>query len=147
MEKILLAVDGSKSSIKAAKKTAEITESLKSEVTIITVMETNDITLKNIETYLPDKTTEELRDLDKENLAKRGEEILEKAADFFKSKKVKKVVKYGNPADVICDYAEESEIDIIILADKGIGGVKRFFLGSISDKVMRYANSSVLIVR
>ncbi|MBS3811656.1 MAG: universal stress protein [Halanaerobiales bacterium] len=147
MEKLLVAVDGSKSSMKAAEKAAELNKSLKYEVTIITVMETRDIEIKNIDTYTPNTTTEELRNLNKEHLAERGEEILEKAADFFKSDKVKKVVKFGNPAYIICDYAEEKSIDIIILADKGIGGVKRFFLGSISDKVMRHSKSSVLIVR
>ncbi|MDZ7671916.1 MAG: universal stress protein [Halanaerobiales bacterium] len=48
---------------------------------------------------------------------------------------------------MICEYAENNGFDIIVLADKGIGGVKRFFLGSISDKVLRHAKVSVLVVK
>ncbi|PUU86972.1 Universal stress protein family protein [Halanaerobium congolense] len=36
---------------------------------------------------------------------------------------------------------------MIVIADKGLGKVKRFLLGSISDKVVHHAQTSVLVVK
>jgi len=149
MEKILLAVDGSEKSKQAADKLAEMVKSIESEVDIITVLESPDIKLREVDAYIPDKTIEELREMNKEEIKEKAEQILKEAEEHFKDidVKLKKIIKYGDPADVICDYAEENDIDMIVLADKGIGGIKRFFLGSITSKVVRHAKSSVMIVK
>ncbi len=149
MEKILLAVDGSESSRKAADKVAELVKSLESEVTLITVLESSDIKLREVDAYIPDKTIEELREINREEMKKKGKKVLKEAAEHFTGvdTKLKKIIKHGDPADVICDYAEENDIDMIVLADKGIGGIKRFFLGSITEKVVRHAQNSVMIVK
>ncbi|WP_257286673.1 universal stress protein [Halanaerobium congolense] len=76
--------------------------------------------------------------------------MVDEAVDFFKKRdvRIKKVVKIGDdPADEICDFAENNEIDMIVIADKGLGKVKRFLLGSISDKVVHHAQTSVLVVK
>ena len=53
----------------------------------------------------------------------------------------------GGPAEYICKEAENNDYDLIILADTGEGGVKRFLLGSTSDRVVRHAETSVMIVK
>lgn len=150
MNKILLAVDGSESSKKAANKTVEFAKSLDFKVTIITVLDTSTIELSELQSYRPEDSLEELIEKNEKELELKGQEILKEAASFFKEKniKVKKVVEYDNdPAEKICNYAEEEGFDLIVLADKGLSAVKRFFLGSISDKVVRHANTSVLVVK
>jgi len=74
---------------------------------------------------------------------------LDEAAQFLEKENIKvaKKVYEGNPAEKICQVAEEEDYDMIVVADKGLGGIKRFFLGSISDKVVRHANTSVLVVK
>jgi len=145
----LLAVDGSDSSLKAAEKTSELTEFHESQVSILTVLDISKIELSELQSYRSEKSLDKLIEKNKGDMNKKGKQILNEAAEYFKGKntEIKKIIKYGDAADVICDYAEEKNFDFIILADKGLSGVKRFFLGSISDKVVRHAKSSVIIVR
>lgn len=150
MRKILLAVDGSESSKKAAVKTVDFSTLLNSEVTIITVLDKSTIELSEIQSYRSKDSLEELIEKNEKKLELRGRKILKEAASYFKEKniEVEKVIKYDNdPAEKICNYAEENNFDIIVLADKGLSAVKRFFLGSISDKVVRHANISVLVIK
>lgn len=149
MRKLLLAVDGSKSSHKAAMKAADLGSAMDCEITIITVLDFSTLELSEIQSYRPIDSLEDLIRRNKSELQKSGEHILEEAEKYFKEKEIEvnKVLEYGDPADMICEFAENNDFDIIVLADKGMGGVKRFFLGSISDKVIRHAKTSVLVVK
>ncbi|UCH72324.1 MAG: universal stress protein, partial [Thermoplasmatales archaeon] len=62
-------------------------------------------------------------------------------------KKVDIDVESGDPADEILLAAKKHEADIIIVGYKGYGKEGRFLLGSVTDKVVRHASTSVLVVR
>jgi len=62
-------------------------------------------------------------------------------------KKVNIAVESGDPADEILMSAKKHEADIIVLGYKGYGKEGRFLLGSVTDKVVRHAGVSVLVVR
>lgn len=53
----------------------------------------------------------------------------------------------GHPSQEIVGAAEREQADLIVLGARGLGAVQRFFLGSVSDKISKYADCSVLIVR
>ncbi|MGH2853720.1 MAG: universal stress protein [Solirubrobacteraceae bacterium] len=56
--------------------------------------------------------------------------------------------RQGDPADAILDVAEEKNADLVIVANKGMTGIKRHLPGSSAPKkVFRRAPCSVLIVR
>jgi nucleotide-binding universal stress UspA family protein len=55
--------------------------------------------------------------------------------------------RQGDPADAILDVAEEQNVDLVIVGNKGMTGAKRFLLGSVPNKVSHHAPCSVLIVR
>ena len=57
------------------------------------------------------------------------------------------MVESGDPADEILITAKKCDADIIILGYKGYGKEGRFLLGSVTDKVVRHATTSVLVVR
>ncbi len=57
------------------------------------------------------------------------------------------VVESGDPADEILLSARKHEADVIIIGYKGYGKEGRFLLGSVTDKVVRHASTSVLVVR
>lgn len=59
---------------------------------------------------------------------------------------VTKAVEDGQPAEKIVDYAEASGIDLIIMSTHGRGGVRRFLVGSITDKVIRSTHLPVLVI-
>jgi nucleotide-binding universal stress UspA family protein len=53
----------------------------------------------------------------------------------------------GDPAEVIIQVASEQQADLIIVGSRGLTGIKRFLLGSVSEKVSRHAPCSVMIIR
>jgi nucleotide-binding universal stress UspA family protein len=53
----------------------------------------------------------------------------------------------GDPAEAILDTAKEQKADLIVVGDRGLSGVQRFLLGSVSQKVSEHAACNVLIVR
>jgi nucleotide-binding universal stress UspA family protein len=53
----------------------------------------------------------------------------------------------GDPAEVIIEVANEQQADLIVVGSRGLTGIKRFLLGSVSNKVSHHAPCSVMIVR
>jgi len=60
---------------------------------------------------------------------------------------VESVILEGNPADEIVDFAEENDIDLIVMGTLGRTGIQRFLLGSVAENVVRHAKKAVLVVR
>lgn len=56
-------------------------------------------------------------------------------------------VVYGDPAEELIRFAQQEEIDVIVIGSTGKGFLKRKFLGSVSHKVVRDAKCSVYVVR
>jgi nucleotide-binding universal stress UspA family protein len=56
-------------------------------------------------------------------------------------------VRYGDDAEEILDHAALQEIDLVAMSTHGRSGVKRFFLGSVAEKVLRHAPKPVYLVR
>jgi nucleotide-binding universal stress UspA family protein len=56
-------------------------------------------------------------------------------------------VLVGHPAEQIIHRAGTAHADLVILGHRGTSGFQRWMMGSVSDKVTRYAHCPVLIVR
>ncbi len=143
MDKILLAVDGSDSCNKAVVKTNELAEKLNAEVTVLTVVE------RYMAPEIYSKMEAEKEILEDRKIEEKGKEIVDSCINIFGNNKLKinKLVKKGRPAEVICKVAEDGDYDLIILADLGRNAVKKFLLGSTTEKVVRHAKTSVLVVK
>jgi nucleotide-binding universal stress UspA family protein len=61
--------------------------------------------------------------------------------------RAKPVSRLGNPAEKIIDEATKQHDDLIVMGAQGLGALDRFFLGSVSTRVVQYANCAVLVVR
>lgn len=53
----------------------------------------------------------------------------------------------GDPAEAILSYAEDRDVDAIVMGTHGRSGVNRFLLGSVTERVIRQATIPVLVVR
>jgi nucleotide-binding universal stress UspA family protein len=53
----------------------------------------------------------------------------------------------GRPDDEIVKFAEEVGAGMIVMGSRGLGGVRRALLGSVSESVVRHAHCPVLVVR
>lgn len=62
-------------------------------------------------------------------------------------RKLKFVVKVGDPGAEIIEYAEHNSIDLIVVSSHGRTGLSRFFLGSVAERVVRFAHCAVLVRR
>ena len=77
------------------------------------------------------------------------EKVLDKAAAKLEGSltRVTRSTPTGNPADVIVAVAAAHHADLVVVGARGLGGVTRLLLGSVSEKVLGYARCPVLIVK
>ncbi|MEM7348530.1 MAG: universal stress protein [Chloroflexota bacterium] len=57
------------------------------------------------------------------------------------------VVELGAGAETILDYAQTNPVDLIVMATHGRSGVSRWVYGSVADKVLRGAETPILLIR
>ena len=74
-------------------------------------------------------------------------EALKKAKNLKAGLKISKKLVQGRAADKIVEVAKEGGFNLIVIGSRGLGGIKGFFLGSISDRVADEAPCPVLIVK
>ena len=60
---------------------------------------------------------------------------------------VETVVEVGKPSQTIVDYAEDHDIDHIVMGSHGREGVSRILLGSVAETVIRRSSVPVTVVR
>lgn len=145
MKKILVPVDGSPVSQKAAEKAIELANKYGSKLTFIHVVDTRGIYTYDVGGIISvpfnyPKITKELIQVKTEFL------------DAFVStlglndKDVEKVVLHGEPSDKILEYVVEQKYDLIVMGRRGFSKIRRFFVGSVTQRVIADAPCPVLIV-
>jgi nucleotide-binding universal stress UspA family protein len=77
------------------------------------------------------------------------ENVLEKATAELEGSitRVTRSTPTGNPADVIVAAAAAHDADLVVVGARGLGGMSRLLLGSVSERVLQYARCPVLIVK
>jgi len=146
MKKMLIAYDGSDASKKAIEMVLKCADK-DDEITLLTVVPAELSESSFTKMLLPT--------IDLSSYVKSGS-FKEKAIESLKKiskeiqtevAKVNIVAESGDPADEILISAKKYDSEIIVLGYKGYGKEGRFLLGSVTDKVVRHATVSVLVVR
>ncbi|MBS7649869.1 MAG: universal stress protein [Candidatus Bathyarchaeia archaeon] len=137
MKKLLVPVDGSESSNMAVKYACEIAHKFGSEITLLCVIPP------------PIVLGVEAGVIDYRPLEESGRTVIEKAKRMVESAGLSASTRLetGQVADIIVNIAKEEKTDLIIIGSRGLSGVKRFLLGSVSNRVSHHAPCPVLIVR
>ena len=146
MKKMLVAYDGSDASKKAIDMAVKCANK-EDKITLLTVVPAELAESSFTKMLLPT--------IDLSNMVKSGsfkQKAMESLSKLVKEieynvSKVNIVVEAGDPADEILLSAKKQESDIIVVGYKGYGKEGRFLLGSVTDKVVRHATKSVLVVR
>jgi nucleotide-binding universal stress UspA family protein len=133
LEKILVAVDGSKHAEQALEHSVQIAKNFRVDLALLHVEDDNLIRFGGPQVL--------------DCIGTVGECILENASKKIRGVPFSKFLKYGNPAETIIKMAQKGNIDLIVVGSRGLSSVKRFLLGSVSDDLSIHARSSVLIVR
>ena len=145
-KKILVAIDGSPQSDKAAEEAirlaAQSGAKLRSQVFAVLVLPS--LKPSSFTDFFPAKPPTEEPDWQEKR--DRLFYVVEKSANdagvSFES-----LVIYGDPAEELIHFAREKGCDVIVIGSSGKGMVKRTLLGSVSTKVALQAQCSVYIVR
>lgn len=142
-KKILVAYDGSDLSKKAVKEAERhVLESADTAVHVISVVKpTGPVTNANVNRQIGD----ELKKQYEEDMAKIKKEI--EADGVIVTTDVIVGEPEENPAISITNYAEEHDMDLIIVGSRGLGNVKKLFLGSVSNNVVQHAKCPVLVMK
>jgi len=146
MKKMLVAYDGSDASKKAIEMVLKCANK-EDEVTLLTVVPAELSESSFTKMLLP--TIDLSAYVKSGSFKEKAKESLSKIAKQIESEvsKVNIVAEDGDPADEILITAKKYESDIIIVGYKGYGKEGRFLLGSVTDKVVRHASVSVMVVR
>jgi nucleotide-binding universal stress UspA family protein len=141
MKQYLLAVDGSEYSKKAAEKAVELAAATTAKVTVLNVIN-EQITMNT----WPDP---EVSQMVKDKFFEEAEEIVNEVKEIFVKNgvKVNTVIKHGNVAEEICNEASTGEYEMIIMGNRGLSGIQRVILGSVTNKVLYCTSTSVYIVK
>jgi len=146
MKKLLVAYDGSEASTKAIDLAIQCSTP-DDELVLLTVIPAALVESTFTNMLLPTIdlstviTPGTFKDKAMENLGKLAKELEGKIS------KVDVAVEAGDPADEILLIAKKFDSDIILIGYKGYGKEGRFLLGSVTDKVVRHASRSVMVVR
>ncbi len=140
-KKILVPIDGSESCDKLLQYIKTFGESYGSKVYLLNVYGLPTLTEYNNYPAYPLESAY--------SVEKQSEEILNRAVSTIGEVPFELVTicEAGNPAATILDVAEKNECDLIMMCTHGMGAVKRFLLGSVTNKVVHHAKIPVLIVR
>ena len=145
-KRMMLATDGSKHSLHAAKKTAQIAKSNDSEVTIVNVLQP----YRHLTTAPGPMDMGGMYTIDnEEEVIKKGNEAMKQTRKIFDDMAVEVKTRFlkGNTAKAIIDEAIKERIDLIVVGATGYSGVSEWLLGSIAHKIARNAPCPVMIVR
>jgi nucleotide-binding universal stress UspA family protein len=153
--KILVAIDGSENSLKAAVYAIDIAKKDNSQLIALTVLDIStprrvSSSFITAPTYglieLEDKRKEAQQWLDKfEKLAAKENNTANNNNIQFKSEIIEDPISRVGSA--IVDYAERENVDLIVVGTRGRTGFKKMLLGSVASDVVTYAHCLVLVVK
>ena len=138
-EKILVAVDFSKTGEAVARYAHKLSSSTKAAITFVHVVPQSNLLLYDYAPGVPDFLEQQEAKLD--SIAKKKLQLLSENTDC------KQVILKGDPAETILDHAKEHGYTMLILGYKGHSAMERLLIGSTVNKIVTHAPCSVLVYR
>lgn len=137
---ILVAIDGSKEADWAFKKGLEIAKRNNAKILLVHVIDTRSFALvEAYDTVIGDRA---------EKLAKDMLENYQQLALNAGLPEVQYEIDFGSPKlRIPRELAKKHKVDLILCGATGMNVVERFFIGSVSEHITRYAPCDILVVR
>jgi nucleotide-binding universal stress UspA family protein len=135
--KILVPLDGSELAEVTLWYAARLAGRLHTSLTLVYVTQPDELTSPHMyECYLKDTVVKVKAYADEISTETKDGDI---TIDY-------KILK-GDPAEEIVDYADKNKIDLIILSTQGKGGIRRWAMGNVANKVVGATRKQVLLIR
>ena len=133
---ILVAVDGSDNSLRAMEDAIKVA-SAESQIEILYVSPTGHIASE----ILKASTLDEFNEQNREKVAR--EEAAVKASGIA----YKVTIECGEAGKVIAKYANDNDVNLVVIGCRGLNAMQEMVFGSVSTYVMKNVNCSCLLVK
>lgn len=137
-KRILVAVDGSKHSDKAAQYARGVARTQGAELVLLHCP-------GNIPRIIGGAALEKLQ----KDLEKEGRKLVKQYQGLCQGYEICYTieVRMGDPANVIISYAEDNNADLIVMGSRGLTDLEGLLLGSVTHHVLQRTCCPVLIIR
>ncbi len=137
---IVIATDGSENSQRAISCGVEIAKLSGATVHALYVVDTPSMIS---ETWTAGK------EMVHELIIREGKKVLSKVKKIIEDSRVevKEVLLEGYPSEEIINFAENNNMDLIVMGTLGKTGLERFLVGSVAENVVRNSKVPVMVIR
>jgi nucleotide-binding universal stress UspA family protein len=139
--KILLPIDGSRPAYKAVKHALWVAISCNADIIVLNVVESD-----KLPKMIPVDVGTNLKNM----LIEEGNEALDEVSELFDKSPTKInasfIIKEGFPSNTILKIIEDHDIDLVVMGTAGKHRFDRLVMGSVAEKVVRYAKCAVTII-
>jgi len=135
-KRILVGYDGTRQAQKAFETALALAKHFGAKVTVV---EAVPHPLDSLEAYVKEDVKA------RERIIKHKEEV--ELLGRTRGVEVEYKVIRGSPTIALSKVAEEEDADLIVVGNRGIKGIKKLFVESVSSKVMENSRRSVLVVK
>lgn len=128
-----------------------LNEIIENTMTIISRENVEVIGLYVVDNSAPFLTPKKVKEMMVKELESKGEEILKQMEEKFKALadfkvNFRSVLIKGDPASEIVEFAEDENVDIIVMGT-GKSKIDKHLLGSVTEKVVHASPCTILLVR
>jgi len=151
-KKVLVALDGSEPSNHALEQAVEIADRFNAKLVMIAVVQRVMIPIFPDEGFggVPLSAAKDMAQY-QDKMRVVYQTVLDDAQEKIKEEhpdlEVEAILKEGRPSGTITEYAENDEVDLIVMGSRGIGGYTGWILGSTSRRVVDSCTKPILIVK
>ncbi len=131
-----MATDGSEDAYLAAQAAIDLSQKADSELHLVNVW--HDIPTPHAHSFVRAQLRQEAQEI----LDKQAEKIEDAGGTVAKAH-----LREGRTIDEILDLSEELQVGLLIVGSRGLGGVKRILMGSVSEGIVHHARRPVLVMR
>lgn len=140
--KLLVAIDGSENSLRAARFAASLLGQLRDPGSITLISVHDDVALRHARRFVGKQAVDEyLRELSEQDLAS-ARELLDRMGVAHDM-----IIRIGQVANEISQAGETGGFDLIVLGSKGRTGLKDLLIGSVARRVSEISGVSVVLVK
>jgi nucleotide-binding universal stress UspA family protein len=141
MKRILIPVDFSEYSDEALKVSAQIARKNNLEIVLLHLLE---LPHQSSDAYGNGNSIPEIIFFKNKAISKL-EELMD--ADYLKGINVSEAIEFKNVTEGIIDASIKNDVDLIVMGSHGTSGFKELLVGSNTEKVVRFSNIPVLVIK
>ena len=150
LSKILVPLDGSPTSMEAADYAIMLSTLHHAQIVLLHVLNVAEYysSLQFFEVKQPIESKEIIEEAKKE--ANKWFNIVKKKIDGKSGKQIEvetSIIISQSTVKSILDFAEEKNVDLIVVGTRGRSGLKRLLLGSIASGIVTYSSCPVIVVK